>query len=64
MVTWHGARTLGLPSDQYGIVEGRDANLVLLDAQNRFEAIRTRPKPRQVISRGRILSADHSQNIF
>jgi cytosine deaminase len=54
MVTWNGAKTLGL-GDQYGIEEGRPANLVLLDAANRFEAIRTRAKPRYVISRGKVL---------
>jgi cytosine deaminase len=54
MVTWNGARTLGLGAE-YGIAEGREANLVLLDVANRFEAIRTRPKPRVVISRGRVL---------
>jgi cytosine deaminase len=54
MVAWNGARTLGL-SGEYGIAEGREANLVLLDVANQFEAIRTRPKPRVVISRGRVL---------
>jgi cytosine deaminase len=55
MVTWNGARTLGL-GDRYGIAEGRHADLVLLDARNRFDAIRTRAKPRHVISRGRVLA--------
>jgi cytosine deaminase len=53
MVTWNAARTLGIRA--YGIAEGHDANLVLLDVANRFEAIRTRPRPRGVISRGRVL---------
>jgi cytosine deaminase len=54
MVTWNGARTSGL-GDGYGIREGGEANLVLLDAANRFEAIRTRAKPRVVVSRGRVI---------
>ena len=54
MVTWNGAKTLNL-GDAYGIEEGRPANLVLLDAASRFEAIRTRAKPRYVISSGQIL---------
>lgn len=54
MVTWNAAKTLNL-GDAYGIEEGRVANLVLLDVPNRFEAIRTRSRPRYVISRGKIL---------
>lgn len=54
MVTWNGAKTLNI-ADQYGIEEGRDANLILLEAGNRFEAIRTRAAPRYVISRGKLL---------
>ena len=52
--TWRGAATLGF-QDQYGVEEGREANLVLLPVANRFEAIRLRPKPVHVISRGRML---------
>ena len=55
MVTWHAAQTLNL-GDTYGLEEGRPANLILLDSANRFEAIRTRVKPRYVISRGRIVA--------
>jgi cytosine deaminase len=54
MVTWNGAKTLNL-QDDYGIEEGNEANLVLLDIPNRFEAIRLRPKPKHVISRGRLI---------
>jgi cytosine deaminase len=54
MVTWNGAKTLNI-ADQYGIEEGREANLILLAAGNRFEAIRTRSAPRYVISRGQLL---------
>lgn len=53
MVTFNGAATLGL--SDYGIKAGAVANLVILAVPNRFEAIRTRPRPRYVISRGQIL---------
>jgi len=54
MVTWNAAKTLGIDAG-YGIAPGKPANLVLLDTPDRFHAIRTRPKPRAVISRGRML---------
>jgi cytosine deaminase len=54
MVAWGGAATLKL-GEGYGIAEGREANLVVLPAANRFEAIRTRVGPRVVVSRGRVL---------
>jgi cytosine deaminase len=64
MVTWNAAKTLNL-GDKYGIEEGREANLVVLDAPSRFEAIRTRTKPRYVISRGKILcQTDASQTTW
>ena len=57
MVTWNGARTLGLDlASQYDLREGGPANLVVLPVENRFHAIRTRPKPAYVISRGKLLS--------
>lgn len=55
MVTFHGAATLGL--SDYGIQPAAAANLVILPVPSRFEAIRTRPRPRWVISRGRIISS-------
>lgn len=54
MVTWKAARSFGL-GDGYGITTGNVANLIVLDAQNRFDAIRQRKAPRHVISRGRVL---------
>jgi cytosine deaminase len=54
MVTFGGAKTLGL-GRAYGVAEGREANFVLLDVPDRFHAVRTRVKPRYVISRGRVL---------
>jgi len=54
MVTWKAARSFGL-GDSYGIAVGNTANLIVLDAQNRFDAIRQRKSPRHVVSRGRML---------
>jgi cytosine deaminase len=54
MVTWNSARTMAL-GPAYDIAQGNPANLVVLDAQNRFDAIRRRIAPRYVISRGRVI---------
>lgn len=54
MVTTHGARTLHLTD--YGLAPGLPANLIVLDASSRYDAIRRRPVVRQVISRGRQLA--------
>jgi cytosine deaminase len=54
MVTWQGAKTLHL-EDQYGIAVGKPANLIVLDASDRFDAIRRRATVRYVISRGKVL---------
>ncbi|MBW4678793.1 MAG: cytosine deaminase [Microcoleus vaginatus WJT46-NPBG5] len=53
MVTTNGSRTLQL--DDYGIEIGKPANLIVLDAGDRFEAIRRRATVRYVISRGKLL---------
>ncbi|WP_088891399.1 cytosine deaminase [Leptolyngbya ohadii] len=55
MVTWNGARTLHV-EDQYGIEVGKPANLIVLDAESRYDAIRRRAAVRYVISRGKLLS--------
>lgn len=54
MVTWQGAKTLHL-EDQYGIAVGKPANLIVLEAGDRFDAIRRRAPVRYVISRGKVL---------
>ncbi|MGB7250870.1 MAG: cytosine deaminase [Phormidesmis sp.] len=54
MVTSGGARTLNV-QDGYGIEEGKPANLVVLDAQSRYEAILNRATVKTVISSGQIL---------
>lgn len=55
MVTWNGAKTLHL-EDQYGIAVGKPANLIVLDAGDRYDAIRRRATIRYVISQGRLIA--------
>lgn len=55
MVTWHGAKTLHL-DEQYGVEPGKPANLIVLDAENRYDAIRRRAVVECVISQGRVIS--------
>jgi cytosine deaminase len=54
MVTWNGAKTLHI-ADQYGIEVGKPANLIVLDASDRYDAIRRRATVCYVISRGNLL---------
>jgi cytosine/creatinine deaminase len=56
MVTWHGAKTLNV-ADQYGIEVGKPANLITLDAIDRFDAIRRRATVCHVISHGKLLAS-------
>ena len=55
MVTKCGARTLGIQAD-YGIVAGKPANLIVLDAYSPYEAILERATVKTVISRGQIIA--------
>jgi cytosine/creatinine deaminase len=55
MATWHGAKTLHL-GDRYGIEVGKPANLITLEAQNRFDAIRRRATVSHVIAQGKLLA--------
>ncbi|MEO0407369.1 MAG: cytosine deaminase [Cyanobacteria bacterium P01_A01_bin.135] len=55
MVTWNGARTLNL-SDQYGLEVGKPANLIVLEASDRYDALRRRPTVCYVISRGAVIA--------
>ncbi|HEY9738159.1 MAG TPA: cytosine deaminase [Trichocoleus sp.] len=54
MVTRHGAKTLHLKD--YGLEVGKVANLIVIDAADRYDAICRRPAIRAVISRGKVLS--------
>lgn len=55
MITWNGAKTLNL-AEQYGIEVGKPANLIVLDAIDRYDAIRRRTTVSYVISRGKLLA--------
>jgi len=56
MVTASGAKTLNLGDDNYGIDVGKLANLIVLDADSCYDAIRRRALVRYVISRGKLLA--------
>lgn len=56
MVTWNGAKTLNV-EDQYGIEVGKPASLIVLDAIDRFDALRRRSTVRYVISQGKLLAS-------
>src|SRR5204863_8408932 len=53
--TERGARTLGV-EDEYGIEEGKPADLVIFDAPDPIEVIRLRAPRRRVIPRGRVIA--------
>ncbi|TML84525.1 MAG: cytosine deaminase [Actinobacteria bacterium] len=53
--TERGARTLGI-EDEYGIEEGKPADLVIFDAPDPIEVIRLRAPRRWVIRRGRVIA--------
>ena len=53
--TERGARTLGI-EDEYGIEEGKPADLVIFDAPDAIEVIRLRAARRWVIRRGRVIA--------
>lgn len=55
MVTWNGAKTLNL-GDRYEIEVGKPANLMVLDANDRYDAIRRRATVRYVIAQGKLLA--------
>lgn len=55
MVTWNGAKTLSV-GDRYGLEVGKPANLMVLDASDRYDAIRRRATVRYVISQGKLLA--------
>ncbi len=55
MVTQNGAKTLHI-EDQYGIEVGKPANLITLDADDRYDAVRRRAIVRYVISHGKLLA--------
>src|SRR6201995_3523325 len=55
LATERGARTLGV-EDEYGIEEGKPADLVIFDARTPIEVIRLRATRRHVIRHGRVIA--------
>ncbi len=55
MITWNGAKTLHV-GDRYGIDIGKPANLIVLDARDRYDALRRRATVNYVISQGKVLA--------
>lgn len=55
MVTLNGSITLNI-EDKYIIKVHNQANLIVLDVSNRYDAIRCRTNPRYVISQGQLLA--------
>jgi cytosine deaminase len=53
--TWRGARTLGV-EDEYGIEEGKRADLVVFDAPTPLEVMRLKPVRRWVIRGGTVIA--------
>ena len=53
--TWRGARTLGI-EDEYGIEEGKPADLVVFDAASPLEVLRLKPVRRWVLRRGKVIA--------
>ncbi len=54
LITGNGARTLNLC--EYGIKCGYQANLLILPAENGFDAVRRQMPPHYVIRRGRVIA--------
>ena len=54
MVTVNSAKTMMI--DGYGIAEGNPANLVILDAESDFDAVRLTAEALYVIRKGEVIS--------
>lgn len=54
LITDNSARTFGL--EDYGIVSGNPANLIILPAENGFEAVRCQVPVRWSIRQGRVIA--------
>lgn len=56
LITVNSAKTLNIPLTQYGISSGNEANLVILSAQNGFDAVRRQTPILYSIRRGNIIA--------
>lgn len=55
LITNNSAKTLNI-DEKYGIEEGKPANLIILDAENEYEAIRRQASVRYSIRNGKIIA--------
>ncbi|MGE7768441.1 cytosine deaminase [Peribacillus sp. NPDC096540] len=55
LVTINGAKTLNI-TDRYGLEVGKPANLIILPANNEFDAIRKQVKPSYSIRNGKVIA--------
>ncbi|WPO97660.1 cytosine deaminase [Pseudomonas sp. HR96] len=62
LVTDHSARTLNL-GEGYGLAVGRPANLVVLNAENDYEAVRQQAKARISVRGGQVLMTREPERI-
>lgn len=58
MIGKNGAKSLQIPD--YGIAEGNPANLVVMDVETPFEALRYQAIPAVVISRGKVIARNQA----
>ena len=56
IVNVKGAKTINWGDHNYGRDAGKPANLIVLDAEDCYDAIRRRAAVRYVISRGKLLA--------
>lgn len=62
MPRYHAAKNIGLKN--YGVVEGADANLILMRAGSAVEALRLKPERLYVIRQGEILVEKEVREYF
>lgn len=55
LITNNSAKTLNI-EEKYGIEEGKPANLIILDAENEYEAIRKQAAVKYSIRKGRVIA--------
>jgi cytosine deaminase len=61
-VTDHSAKAMHL-GEAYGLAVGRPANLVVLDAENDYEAVRRQAKARLSVRRGKVIMAREPEQV-
>jgi cytosine deaminase len=57
MITVNAAKVMGCEEQEYGIVEGNTADLIILNADDEMDAIRLVPECLWVIRRGKVIAS-------